>query len=522
MLDMPWSFPMYDVMVLSALALGAVVLYRRRSTKSRGTDIPGPKREDWLWGYSRVLLTAKRWDYISTWQKEYGSVLRIPTVLTGSSTMFLDVKAIHYIVSTHSDNFQRPEAGRKMLKRMLGGGILTSEGEDHKRFRRTMSPGFSAASIRYFTSLFLDIAQKAKNHWLDQMDLEGKEEVTINVEPWLSDMSFDSMGEAGFSHSFNAVDGSKPLVAQLFDSFGGARLLLFRRMLFVFLRDAAIFRWLPIAGLLTDRTREAMTEIARNVMHDEGALQDAKEGRRSLVASILKEEDRKLSESEVVAQMNTLILAAYLTTSHALTWCFHELSSHPTVQTKLRAELQRFPNPTALQIENEMPYLDVIVKECLRLHPTIPVVRRVAMADAFIPLSAPILTRDGQIVPSIHLPAGAELTIPIEPMNRSTLIWGADAEDFRPERWLAPLPEGAQEVGGWNHTLTFLDGPRNCIGRNFAVAEIKAILVTFFRDLSIQPWKDGTDVKPELAFFVRARNEGVKGLILRVRKLDVE
>jgi len=54
------------------------------------------------------------------------------------------------------------------------------------------------------------------------------------------------------------------------------------------------------------------------------------------------------------------------------------------------------------------------------------------------------------------------------------------------------------------------------------MTEIKAVLATFFSDLSMQPQKDGTDVKPSWSFFVVPRNEGVKGLMLRVRKVELD
>lgn len=65
-------------------------------------------------------------------------------------------------------------------------------------------------------------------------------------------------------------------------------------------------------------------------------------------------------------------------------------------------------------------------------------------------------------------------------MNRSTSFWGPDAKEFKPERWLddeSGVPEKAKEVQGYHHLLTFVDGPRTCLGKGFALAEFK---VSFF------------------------------------------
>ena len=84
-------------------------------------------------------------------------------------------------------------------------------------------------------------------------------------------------------------------------------------------------------------------------------------------------------------------------------------------------------------------------------------------------------TADGQMVSSITVPKGSIVLVPAHAMNRSTKFWGADAKEFKPERWLAPdgIPKAAQEIQGHRHLLTFADGSRICLGRHFALAEFK-------------------------------------------------
>jgi len=387
-----------------------------------------------------------------------------------------------------------------------------------------MIPAFSGTSVRFATSLFLEIVQKAKTHWVEQMDLEGKDEITLNVEPWLDAISFDCLGEAGFSHSFNAVDGPKPRLAQLFSDFVNpdSWFTVLRGLYFASLSDAPLVRWLRVDRMILGGTRRAITGFVRQLLQDERERGEREAGKRSMMAAILKAENGQLSEEEIVAQLNTLILAAYETTATLLTWCFHELSMHPNIQAKLREELWHLPSLEPAQLEGKLPYLDAVTKECIRLHPTIPIIRRVVKAADRVPLSSPICL-NGQYTQSVYLPAGAELVIPVESLHRSPSIWGPDAEEFKPERWLdGSLPKAAGAVRGCNGLLTFLDGPRSCLGRGFAVAEIKAVLAIFFRDFLIQPWTDGEDVSPVLSVFARARNGGVRGLMLRVRRVDAD
>ena len=98
-----------------------------------------------------------------------------------------------------------------------------------------------------------------------------------------------------------------------------------------------------------------------------------------------------------------------------------------------------------------------------------------AAEDDVLPLSTPLRTADGRIVDSVTVPKGSIVLVPAHAVNRSVTLWGADAKEFKPERWLSPhgIPKAAQEVQGHRHLLTFADGPRICIGRHFALAEFK-------------------------------------------------
>jgi cytochrome P450 len=77
-------------------------------------------------------------------------------------------------------------------------------------------------------------------------------------------------------------------------------------------------------------------------------------------------------------------------------------------------------------------------------------------------------------VNSITVNKGDVFLIPIQTINTSSIFWGEDSDSFRPERWLDENKMGrARELQGHRHLLTFLDGPRICLGRGFAIAEIK-------------------------------------------------
>ncbi|KAH9057447.1 hypothetical protein EDB87DRAFT_1099524 [Lactarius vividus] len=90
---------------------------------------------------------------------------------------------------------------------------------------------------------------------------------------------------------------------------------------------------------------------------------------------------------------------------------------------------------------------------------------RTARSDVVLPLSSPIRDLDGREIHEIFVPENTNLYIQIYNLNRDPLIWGTDAAEWKPERWLAPLPENVAKVnisGVYANTMTFIGGPRSC------------------------------------------------------------
>lgn len=151
-----------------------------------------------------------------------------------------------------------------------------------------------------------------------------------------------------------------------------------------------------------------------------------------------------------------------------------------------------------------MPYLAGVCNETLRLYPTVPLTVRNAVRP----------TQIGDL----YIPKGTEAVISMWAVNRDTGLWGPDAETFRPERWI----DGPNAVNGGAKSpyslLTFLHGPRSCIGRSFALTEMKcllALLVARFRFEMADP-----NEKVEVGGFVTIKPQN--GLKLKIYDLKAE
>lgn len=101
-----------------------------------------------------------------------------------------------------------------------------------------------------------------------------------------------------------------------------------------------------------------------------------------------------------------------------------------------------------------------------------------AAKEDVIPLSEPLRTPDGELVDHVVIAAGQQVIVPTQFMNTSTAYWGDDAQTFRPERWLSEsgIPEKAREIQGHRNILTFTSGNRMCLGRSYALVELKVSL----------------------------------------------
>lgn len=233
---------------------------------------------------------------------------------------------------------------------------------------------------------------------------------------------------------------------------------------------------------------------------------------------------KRIVREEVLAQLSTLIFASYETTAITMTWALVELARHPNIQTKLREELSSFGRePLYDELTTGLPYLDAIVQETLRLHPAVPELIRQADEDDIIPLSEPVRAKSGEVIDSIAVERGTVFVISTSYMNRSEAIWGPDAKVFRPDRWIEAdgVTKKAQEVKGHRHLFSFGDGPRSCIGKLFAVAEVKTVLSVVVKNFVLE-MRDGPDTKVEITrgLTLRPKVAGEAGIKvpLRVRQ----
>ncbi|KAJ8692686.1 hypothetical protein PTI98_009979 [Pleurotus ostreatus] len=196
--------------------------------------------------------------------------------------------------------------------------------------------------------------------------------------------------------------------------------------------------------------------------------------------------------TEPIPIYRTLTFAAVDTTSGALGRTLHLLSEHPEVQAKVREEIrtakEKFGGDLPYDELVSLPYLDAVCRETLRLYPPISYLSRTTRKDTVLPLQDPIRGIDGSIISEIPIPSNTNVIVGLRASNTNPQLWGSDALEWKPERWLSPLPDALQEAhvpGIYSNLMTFLGGGRACIGFKFSQLEMKAVLSALMETFEI-------------------------------------
>jgi len=216
-----------------------------------------------------------------------------------------------------------------------------------------------------------------------------------------------------------------------------------------------------------------------------------------------------LDDEQVAAQMRTIISAGYEPVSATIAWLFYELAMDPKRQEAIRNEVSIAGDPSYDALNNDFPLLHAFFMETLRMHPPVLENHHQASETTIVPLSEPLPgTTDLRLI----IPKGTVLFIPVNVIQKDKSTWGPDADVFRPERWLERNTRNNRDL------FAFSLGPRGCLGRNFAAAEIKALTVILLRQFSFMCQ---CDIESFQTFVIRPRvvGEGPSSLPLIVRRI---
>jgi len=334
---------------------------------------------------------------------------------------------------------------------------------------------------------------------------DGKDSHIVNAGEWASRVTLDIIGIAGVGYDFNAVaDPQSELnrcYRDVFVATGAAR----RAQLLSLVIPQWILNKLPLKRNHEVRiARETIRRISFELIERKRAQMEKNHTTGKDILSVAMESG-EFSDEDLVNQLMTFLAAGHETTASAMSWACYHLCSYPDVQKRLREEIRaNLPSigegnevPTAADVD-KLPYLNAVCNEVLRLYPSVPMTLRVADKDSSIL---------GHFIPK-------NTAVIISPwaINANKQLWGEDAEKFNPDRWMGP---GRANTGGADSNysfLTFLHGPRSCIGQGFAKAEFACLLAAWVGRFDIE--FENKDYVLEIGGGVTSKPKG--GLMVRL------
>ncbi|KAF9261413.1 cytochrome P450 [Marasmius fiardii PR-910] len=496
---------MLTQIALAVILLVPLYIVLRRVLGTHPLDkIPGPRSPSWRTGYFEEVFGVKGFDFHFKMADRYGPTFSFKTVYGERQLYTFDPKAMnHILVKSQGTLYEETPAFLESFRLMFGGGLLGSRGEPHRKQRKMMTPVFSIAHMREMVPIFYEVTHRLQKSLILKVQDGPKE---IDMLSWMGRTALELIGQSGFGYSFDdladeerahpfvvALKALPPLFSRAF--FARTYILPYVSHIGTASMRRFVARLLPWKDFQEGKgMADYVWELSREILEEKRSTVNrlGKELGGKDILSVLVQENEKasgedrLSENELIAQMSTLIFAAMDTTSNALARILSQLTAHPEVQEKLREEIDNAFQDGDVSYDQlvSLPYLDAVARETLRLYPPIHRLLRTTLKDTVLPLSHPVTCTDGSIVKEIPLPRNTDIFISIANSNRDKSVWGDDADEWKPERWLEPLPSKVIDVripGVYSHLMTFNGGGRSCIGFKFSQLEMKVVLSVLVR-----------------------------------------
>jgi len=404
---------------------------------------PGPQG-DILFG-NFWQLRRDRLTFMAECAHQYGDIVHLRAGPTTHLYLLNHPNFIREVLIESPEKFAKTPALKNSTAQVLGQGLLTSEGDFHKKQRRLVQPAFHQARVVAYGQISVEHTLRMLDSWQTGQHRELYSEMTQLTLSIVSEALF------GTSVSENAVQIGQ-MIAQ------GVRLF-HERLTSPFNLPA----WLPTARnqqfrRVIDYLNRTITEIIQN---RRTSGQDTGDLLSMLVLGIDEEGSGQMSIQQVQNEVMTLFIAGHETTAILLNWAWYLLAKHPLVEAKLVEEITMVlgGSPPTVYDLGRLPYTDMVIKETLRLYPPSWIMGRQAIEDVKI---------GGYVIPK-----GSLVFVSPYLMQRDSRYF-EDPEIFNPERFAENLekrlPRGVY--------FPFGSGPRLCIGQSFAMMEARLILAT--------------------------------------------
>lgn len=393
-----------------------------------------------------------------------------------------DIRNIEHTLKTNFEKYSKGKYNQDIVQDLFGQGIFAVDGEKWKQQRKLASFEFSTRVLRDFSC---DVFRKNAAKLVKIVFELSVASRVFDVQDLLMKCTLDSMFKVGFGVELNCLEGSSKEGSDFIKAFDDSNALVYWRYVDPFWKlkkflnigsEASLQRNVKLINNFTHNlisTKRKQLEMQQDCNGKEDILS------RFMVES--KKDPKGMNDQYLRDIILNFMIAGKDTSANTLSWFFYLLCKNPLIQEKIAREVKEvttsqgygssvddFTTCLTDEVLEKMHYLHSALTETLRLYPAVPLDGRCAETDDILPDGFKLKKGDGVYYMSYA-------------MGRMPYIWGDDAEDFRPERW---LNNGVFQPESPFKFIAFHAGPRICLGKDFAYRQMKIVstaLLRFFR-----------------------------------------
>jgi cytochrome P450 len=387
---------------------------------------------------------------------------------------------IQNVLVAHDWNFLKGR-GLQRAKKVLGKGLLTSEGNFHRRQRRLSQPSFHRQRIAGYAATMAEYTARRREQWQDGETRDIAQEMMSLTLAIVAKTLFDADVETEAREIGQALSE----VLEMFSTFSSPLTEVLDKL------PLPKNRRVQQAKMRLDETIYRIIEERRGTSEDRGDLLSM-----LMLAQDTEGDGGGMSDEQLRDEVMTLFLAGHETTANALTWTWYLLSEHPEIEARMHAEIDSLLEGKLATVDDvkRLPYTEMVLTEAMRLYPPVWVMGR--------------RTISGYKAGKYYVPAKSIILLSQYVMHHDERYY-PEPEKFDPERW---TPE--QRAGRPKYAyFPFGGGPRMCVGEQFAWMEGILLIATI-----AQKWKlrlvPGHPVKMQPLITLRPKH-GMKMILER-------
>ncbi|KAF9116298.1 hypothetical protein BGX27_003606 [Mortierella sp. AM989] len=473
------------------------IIFKYRST-AFGTkpryDLKGPQGLPLIGNMITMLMTPR--DQISQQNErlheEFGSTFSFSVPKLGRIIQFVDPDVLEHVLKTNFWAYEKGPILQETLSDLLGAGIFGADGNHWKWQRKMASHIFNVKAFRNYTS---GVFVKEANVLVDYLSKAADEGRVIDIHHLFYLFTLDSFGEVSFGQSFGCLKKPEEEV-EFAAAFDRLNTTVFNRLFEGFWQ---VREWASGVNKQVEKDKKTVNDFAMHIINSRrtNGYDKPQKDLLQLFMDMDTDDGTPLSDEMLCCLVLNFIIAGRDTTAQALSWMFyllHRSASDSSIVSNLVKEVDDVLEESLPSYESfSMKASSKKILYALRLYPSVPRNIKVAVQDDVWP--------DGTKVYKGEFVSWSSWA-----MGRSTSIWGPDAKEYKPQRWMTGEKPSPTKFPG------FHAGPRTCLGQQFATIEALTIMSMFFQKFTFEL----VDPKTEPGYVPGLTLPMAKGLPVRV------